>query len=348
MFNHPAYWPHSPNFGPLYSNIAYNLLGMALESAHSKPFDRIIEDLIFDPIGMTHSTFEMPKEPKSAVLPQKGAQWAVPNFGNFNPAGGLWSTPNDMLVFLQALLHHKLLSPVETRKWLQPRSMLPTLHQLVGAPWEILRPTDLDVRASRPINLYTKAGGVAGYSSFAVLIPEYDIAISISAAGNTSDAAIVDILPLVVKPLVAFADHEARLQATTKYAGTYSMPESNSSITLTLDDGPGMSITSFGVNSIPVLERLAKLRCATCDEFSARLYPTDPDSLRAPRETWRILFDGKRPNSTFADMDCGSWNWGDPWRYAGLPLDTVVFEFDGEKAASIELVGWRTTLSRAK
>jgi CubicO group peptidase (beta-lactamase class C family) len=345
MFNDPAYLPTSPNSGPLYSNIAYNLLGMALEKIHSKPYEQIIQELIFNPIGMHSSSFDTPCD-GSGILPQAGEQWFVAPFGNFNPSGGIWSTPNDMLLFLEALQSHELLSAAQTRKWLQPSSLLPSLHQLVGAPWEIFRPTDIDVAVPRPIDLYTKAGGVAGYASHAVLVPEYNIALTIHAAGNDATRAVQDLLPLIAKPLIAHADKQVRSQVSAKYAGTYHSNDDNRSLSLMVDDGPGLRVQSAVMNGVAIVPALAKLQSLDPSNATARLYPTDSDSKGGEKETWSLLLDRVKEGAArgFAEQECGSWNWGDPARYASQPLDRIVFYMSGGKATAVELVGWRTAL----
>lgn len=343
MFNEQAYHPASPNSGPLYTNIAYNLLGMALEQVHSKSYEQIIKELIFDPIGMNHSSFETPKN-GSGILPQAGDQWFAAPFGNFNPSGGIWSTPNDMLRFLEALQSHKLLSAAQTRKWLQPSSLLPSLYQLVGAPWEIFRPTDIKLAVPRPIDLYTKMGGVAGYASHAILVPEYDIALTMHVAGNDATPAVQGLLPLVAKPLIAYADEQARTQATSKYSGTYRSSDSNRSISLTVDDGPGLRVESAVMNGVAIIPALAKMQGLDPSSATARLYPTDPDSKGSDSEGWRMMLDRVKEGSArgFADQYCASWNWGDTARYAGQPLDRVILHMKGGKAVGVELVGWRS------
>lgn len=62
MYNNPAYRPYSPNSGPLYSNIAYNLLGLALEKVYSKTFEEVVEDLIITPLGLEKTTFIPPPQ----------------------------------------------------------------------------------------------------------------------------------------------------------------------------------------------------------------------------------------------------------------------------------------------
>jgi CubicO group peptidase (beta-lactamase class C family) len=135
MFNDPDYTPRSPNSGPLYSNMAFILLGMALENVHKKPYKQVIQDLILDPVGMTHSTFETPDD-RSALLSRLAEHndWLDGDIGFFNPTGGLCSTPDDMLAIIQVLLSNKLLTKAETRAWLQPRAFTSSFYQTVGLP----------------------------------------------------------------------------------------------------------------------------------------------------------------------------------------------------------------------
>lgn len=351
MFNNPAYAPDSPNSGPLYSNIGYNLIGLALESVHGKPYDQIIQELILTPAGMSQSTFVTPPNDGSAMLPRfpGDAGWFTSKFGNFDPTGGLWSTPNEMLTLLQALLSNKFLSKAKTRDWFRPLAILPSLYQLVGAPWEIIRPNDIAVAFPRAVTIYTKPGGVTGYAAYAVLVPEYNIALTIHAAGGQSGPAVQALLPLVVKPLIVYADRLARAQAAAKYAGTYRLAGSGngtSSMTLTATEGPGLAISALTVSGVPILQTLAALQTTPYANFSARLYPTDPDSLGTAHEAFRMLLDQKTRDAGFAELYCASWNWGDPYRYVSEPLDTFVFEIKSGKVVGVNLQGWRTTLQK--
>lgn len=345
MFNHDAYLPNSPNSGPLYSNIAYNLLGMALEHVHSKPFETIIQELIFDPIGMRNSSFDTP-DGESGILPEAGDRWFATPFGNFNPSGGIWSTPDDMLLFLEAIQSHKLLSPAQTRKWLQPSSLVPSIHQLVGAPWEIFRPTDTEIAVPRPIDLYTKAGGVAGYASHAVLIPEYNIALTMHAAGNNATAAVQTMLPLIAKPLITQTDREARYQASEKYAGEYRSADGKRSVEVVVDDGPGLRMETAVMNGVDIISALAAMQNLNPSDATARLYPMDPDSSQSEKEPWAMLHDRLKEGTTrgFAEQECASWNWGDALRHARQPLDKFVFHVREGQAVGLELVAWGPTI----
>ena len=161
----------------------------------------------------------------------------------------------------------------------------------------------------------------------------------------------MDLLDKIVKALVPYADVLAREQAEVKYAGTYKvgvMSGSNDSVVISGTDGPGLSIDAITINHVAVLPALAASQGIPVENFSARLYPTDPDSLGTDRESWRMLLDQKVPaEKLFGNMECMAWNLGDPFRYVGEPLDTFIFHMDGGKVASVELVGWRVNLVKA-
>lgn len=348
--NNPVYHPRSPDSGPVYSNIGYTLLGMALEAVHNKSPEQVIHDLIISPLGLTKTKFTLPEWGSEALLPRFKADegWFVPSFGNYDPSGGLWSTPDDQLVFLQSILSHKLLSKPATRRWLQPRASLPSLQQAVGESWEIFRPTNIDVATPRVIDIFTKTGGLPGYTAHAVIVPEYNLALTINVAGGQAQDAVSALFPQIVKPLVAYADGLARQQAKVEYAGTYmvSGAEPMSSITLTVDEGPGLAIEELTMNGVSVLQSLAAMRKIPYESLTARLYPTDPDSLGTNREVWRILIDRQDRKKEFADRECASWHWGDMFRYLTEPLDTVIFTKGENGLEGIELLGWRAKLDR--
>jgi hypothetical protein len=239
-----------------------------------------------------------------------------------------------MLKMLHALKNGDLLSKVELREWMQPTTFLRSMHQYVGVAWEIFRITDLPLDFPRPIDVYTKAGGVPGYGSYLVLIPEY-----------TS----IDLLDTITTALIPYADQLARSQASSKYAGTYTLstPTGNDTLVLSSTSGPGLSIDSLTVNNVSVIDALAKRQNVPPKNFSARLYPTDPDSLGTHSENWRMLPDQVTPaKKLWAELECMSFNLGDFARYVSEPLDTVVFHVnaDREKVVSVELLGWRANL----
>ena len=93
-----------------YSGLGFSTLGRIVEIASKMPLERFMEERIFSPLGMRDTTFFLrPKDqarvaftyvdgmkPLEANPFRQGAKLA-------NPAGGLYSTANDMAILLQTI-----------------------------------------------------------------------------------------------------------------------------------------------------------------------------------------------------------------------------------------------------
>lgn len=92
-----------------YAPAGYTIVQQALIDLYKKPFDQIMEALIFNPLKMKRSTFAepLPKKYRSEVaLPYLPNGKLMPNAPLIFPAsaaGGLWSTPTDLAKFIIAL-----------------------------------------------------------------------------------------------------------------------------------------------------------------------------------------------------------------------------------------------------
>ncbi len=99
-----------PGEVPAYSNYGVGLASYIVQRASGEPFEQYVQEHIFAPLGMTHSSFHQPVEKSLADLPSLGyrASTLKPpvGFEIFNPvgAGGISSTAADMGRFGQALL----------------------------------------------------------------------------------------------------------------------------------------------------------------------------------------------------------------------------------------------------
>ena len=102
-----------------YSNIGINLAGAIVERVAEMPFENFLEKRIFEPLGMTETsffpnaeqlsrlaeTYSFDKE-KSQLVPSRTALMTYPLGGanrHAEPGGGLFSTPNDLVKFFQML-----------------------------------------------------------------------------------------------------------------------------------------------------------------------------------------------------------------------------------------------------
>ncbi len=97
-----------------YSNIGFGMLGLALSRAVEKPFMQMVEDMIFKPLAMNDSYWIIPETKlaqltvgmesngkgevnERAALEHSGRGYKVPN-------GGIYSTPNDLMKFMNAIM----------------------------------------------------------------------------------------------------------------------------------------------------------------------------------------------------------------------------------------------------
>jgi CubicO group peptidase (beta-lactamase class C family) len=109
---------HAPGVVSSYSNYGAALAGEAASYTSGKPYERLIEDEILSPLGMAHTTFREPHDPKTglpAPMPASladnvsdGYRWTPLGFarrdyefiGQIAPAGAASSTAGDMARYM--------------------------------------------------------------------------------------------------------------------------------------------------------------------------------------------------------------------------------------------------------
>ena len=240
----------------------------------------------------------------------------------------MFSNTVDILAFGDAILTNKLLSTVQTRKWLKPASHTSSWGMSIGAPWEIMR-SDNITSDKRIVDVYTKSGDLGLYHAMLALIPDYDIVISILTGG--AEVSYTPFLNVVIKGLVPAIEQAGREEVSSEngLTGTYVDHESNSNLTLSLDDGPGLVIDSFNVRGFDVMHHVSSYSSGAvmgetfpppADEYvDGRLYPTNITGEQGPDGTnqtaWRAVFETTPPEQRAAmdtmgfnkDQSCMSW-----------------------------------------
>jgi len=110
--NHPRR-STPPGLVSRYSNSGYNLLGYVVQQVSGMPFSQYVAEHIFAPLGMQRSSFEQVLPPALASDLAKrydysdGAFQPVPSiYLNEVPAGGMYSTANDMAAYMIAHLQN--------------------------------------------------------------------------------------------------------------------------------------------------------------------------------------------------------------------------------------------------
>ncbi len=116
-----------PGTIPAYSNYGVGIAGYIVQRVSGQPFEQYVEQHIFKPLKMEHSTFYQPPPAQLRRLPSEGypsdTEKPPIGFEIFNPvsAGGVSSTAADMGRFGQALLNG---AELDGSRILKPETLL--------------------------------------------------------------------------------------------------------------------------------------------------------------------------------------------------------------------------------
>ncbi|KAI1339866.1 beta-lactamase/transpeptidase-like protein [Xylariaceae sp. FL0016] len=331
---HPVTTPFNT---PIYSNAAFQILGYALENITGQSIPELMQSLLIDSLGLTSTSYTVPAASNASIIPFNGTwSWWSADAGDESPAGGYFSSLRDVSTLGKAILNSTLLSPAQTRRWLKPHSFTANADELVGAPWEILRaPGD-------PLTyMYTKSGDIGKYASMTALWPEFDAGFSVLAAGQMSADTrriISDTIAAVYTPALRDA---AKREAMAVYTGTYANEESNSTITIVVDDeNPGLVVSEFIGGGQDVLALLGQVQGVDTTSQSLRmnLYysglktQSDNGSSVAWRAVYEALPEDADPGSF--SSNCVSWGLVNSLVYGGIGLDEILFTFDSQNRSA--------------
>ncbi|KAH6623277.1 beta-lactamase/transpeptidase-like protein [Chaetomium tenue] len=356
----PAQVPFSPQ--AVYSNIAFPILSFAVEAITNQSFTEYVTNEIWKPTNMSRTSATKPDDDSQGFIPVNDVWWTA-DLGFEGPAGGYYSTINDLHRFGDAILQHKLLPAVQTRNWLKPVTATSSSGLLMGQPWEIFRATNI-TSDGRLIDLYTKTGDLINYHSQLVLIPDYDLVLTLLVAGPASptegsQTTMTLMMSRILQTLLPAIEAAGKAETAAAYAGTYSDKRTNSSLTLSLteDDGPGIAITRYIIRGVdvPRTDPGSTLPPATPPVLDPpmryRLYPA---STGAEGETsWRAV--GTRATAEEVGKQDGLFAWGMNSCITWAMMDRSTFEFgardhfvfgvggDG-RVKGVEAVGYQVQL----
>jgi CubicO group peptidase (beta-lactamase class C family) len=161
-----------------YSNNGYLVLELLVEDVTGKPFVEAMRALVLDPLGMYHSTFEVPlsgryAQDAASAFGQKQKigtppeEFVIPNLA----AGGLWSNAADLAkiaIEIQSAYagkHAKVLNQKSARMMLTPGEGFPLAAQ--GAIYRGHEHWGLGIElAGKPTHPFFDHGGAAIYDSY--------------------------------------------------------------------------------------------------------------------------------------------------------------------------------------
>lgn len=347
----------APNQKSTYSNLNFELLGLVLENVTGKIYEQVIQDMIFDPLGMTSSSLTKPSDEKAVLplMPSGEHYWDVDE-GIQNPTGGIYTSTHDMSLYLQYILtHYNTLA--KGVNWLHPVSISTGPHSYYGMPWEIFSTSDLLEESGRRVTFVTKSGGLPGYYSHIYLLEEYGLGISLFVGGNSE--VFDDLHKPVTVDLIRAAEKAVWEDMRATYEGTYTPTKDfehlNTSLTLAVSPFQGLYVDSFISNGTDVLAALfgpimaggspiSHPSTQQTSDWHAQLTPTylyvsEKDQAG---EIFRIL-----PVLSSPPKNAGVWEDFcvtdvDTMTYAGKAVNEIIFWHDGEM--EVELLAWNVTL----
>jgi D-alanyl-D-alanine carboxypeptidase len=190
-----------------YSNTGYLLLGQIVEHAAAEPFATALERRLIQPLGLSHTRYEPTRgEPGLAEgytpLGLGPVELSVPEGeGWIGAAGGLWSTPGDLMVWDLALMDGKVLSPASFQQMTTPRRLADGRSSGYGC--------GLSIRDRGPVLVLTHGGGVSGFGARNAFIPASRSAVVVMANTDWAGGVLDTIQEAVLAKLMPIADAPA-------------------------------------------------------------------------------------------------------------------------------------------
>jgi D-alanyl-D-alanine carboxypeptidase len=192
-----------------YSNTGYLLLGRIAEIAGGEPFAAALQRRLFRPLGLEHTRYEPARGGPGMAegytpLGLGDAEPAIPEGeGWIGAAGGIWSTPSDLLRWDLALMDGKVLSPAGFATMSTPRRLSDGRSSGYGCGQSI--------RDRGPVLVLQHGGAVSGFGARNALIPASKSAVAVMAnadwAGGVLDAietaVLAKLMPAADAPTVA-------------------------------------------------------------------------------------------------------------------------------------------------
>ncbi|KAL2670076.1 hypothetical protein Neosp_014957 [[Neocosmospora] mangrovei] len=336
-----SYPQTAPNERPAYSNMAFVILGMALEEHTGKNFTQLVKDIFSDPLDLK-STYPSPGNSEKAVIPPGESSWGA-DYKENTPAGGLVSSLSDLSKFSHALLSRTInLTSTEIDAWLKPVAFAGNEYTMTGMPWEILRSSKLTPAHPHTVTIYGKSGGAQNYRSQLDFIDEYGFAVVLLTAGPMKAAPI--LRDAMLATFVAAADDVSREQGE-KYEKRFTSKGDKSQVPVEASlkqDKDSMVLASLRRNNTDIVTGLAKIWTFALGDFlpavgpKIRVFPSDLgekatlNGKPVTKEVWHLWpdigsdFKTDLPGNMIENMNCVGWTIQDWVHYGGEPLDRVV------------------------
>lgn len=168
----------APGSQAAYSNLAFDLLADALANASGKPYTQLFEEQITRPLGMKDTTYTpSPDQCRRLMVAERGASPCNNTLAAIG-SGGVYSTPGDMMRWMQQYLSSDFYQRSNQADRMQTliyqRAQftkvigmdVPGKADALGLGWVYMAPKD-----GRP-GILQKTGGGGGFITYMAMIPQ--------------------------------------------------------------------------------------------------------------------------------------------------------------------------------
>ncbi len=172
-----------------YCNSGYLLLGAVIEKVSGLSYEAFLQKNIFDKLGMADTHYDMPnKMIRGRVAGYSNGAAGIENsmyisMTQPHAAGALVSSVDDLAKWDAALYGSKLLKQSTLKQAWTSHILKNDKDTLYGYGWNILRSDDL--------TLVEHGGGIPGFSTFALRVPQHKLFVAVLA--NTNNPALEPI-----------------------------------------------------------------------------------------------------------------------------------------------------------
>ncbi len=251
--------PTAPGVKYEYSNLGVGLLGYVLSRRAGVPYERLIEQRVLAPLGMSDTRLVLTPDMKRRLAPghnRDGDEVSGWTFDALASAGALRSTVNDLMRYVAANLDStsRPLGAV-LRGAHQPRRPTTIPNTQIGLAWHVLRVNNSDV--------IWHNGETGGYHSFIAVDPTRHVGVVVLSNSATSiddlGMHLVDErIPLHLPPAPPIEVVQDSMMVDT-YVGTYE-----------LAPGARMTVTRAG----------SKLYLQPTGQQRVRVFPTSDSTYK--------------------------------------------------------------------
>ncbi len=170
-----------PGTRAAYSNLAFDFLADALARAGGKPYAELLRSKVTAPLGMSNTTFTPSAAQCARLMQGIDASPCTPSLPA-DGSGGIYSTPHDMALWLQAQLHPRTAVAQRAQQMVYRRKDLRAVNGMdhagqadaLGLGWVYM-----EARNGQPAMLQ-KTGGGGGFLTYVAMDPQHKVGVFVA------------------------------------------------------------------------------------------------------------------------------------------------------------------------